>query len=368
MDRSRFRPEVVCLKELGPLGELLAGELPVHSRLLSHKYDLRVFARLRKLMRRPQAHAVVTVGAGDKMFWGRLAARAAGVPVVVSALHSTGWPDGVGRLNRLLTPWTDAFIGVADAHAEHLKHNEGFPAPKVHTIYNGVDCMRFAPRDATPVRRELGVDDDAPVIGILAALRPEKNHEMFLAGARLIRIQAPRARFLIIGDGPRRAELESLAREMALDDCVCFLGSRSDVPRVLAACDVVALTSHNEAAPVSILEALSTGVPVVAAAVGSVKEPVVDGETGRLFPAGDVAAFASRTLELVEDPQARRRMGLEGRRRVRKRWSVEAMVRGYEQLIEQLYAEKQFRRRGPAPLVQRFGDRRLSAAPVAPPG
>jgi glycosyltransferase involved in cell wall biosynthesis len=319
-------------------------------------------------VRRPQADAVITVGAGDKMFWGRLAARAAGVPVVVSALHSTGWPDGVGRLNRLLTPWTDAFIGVADAHAEHLKHNEGFPAAKVHTIYNGVDCMRFAPRDAAPVRKELGVVDDAPVNGILAALRPEKNHQNFLAGARIDRSQAPRARFLIIGDGPRRAELESLARELGLDDCVHFLGSRSDVPQLLAACDVVALTSHNEAAPVSILEALSTAVPVVAADVGSVKESVVDGETGWLFPAGDVAAFARRTLDLIENPNVSRRMGAEGRRRVLQRWSVEAMVRGYEQLIEQLYAEIVARRRGPAPLVTRFGERRLRAVPAAPPG
>lgn len=342
LDRSRFAPEIVCLKERGPLGEELAAELPVHAGLLSHKFDVRVVPRLRRLLRQPlAAEAVVTVGAGDKMFWGRLAAKLAGVPVVASALHSTGWPDGVGRLNRLLTPWTDAFIAVADAHARHLWENERFPAEKVYTIYNGVDCDHFQPQDGAAVRRELGLDAAAPVVGILAALREEKNHELFLAGAQRIRQTLPLAQFLIVGDGPRRRELESLATAFGLEDSVRFLGSRNDVPRLLAACDLVTLTSYNEAAPVSILEALAVGVPVVASNVGSVHETVVDGETGRLFPAGNLDAYVAATLELLGNPAAAKRCGAEGRRRVVAHWSLEAMVRGYERLIEAIYASKQ---------------------------
>jgi glycosyltransferase involved in cell wall biosynthesis len=340
MDRRRFAPEIVCLKDKGPLGEQLAAELPVHCNLLQSKFDLRILPRLWKLMRRPQADAVITVGAGDKMFWGRIAAKLAGVPVVASALHSTGWPDGVGRLNRLLTPWTDAFIGVADAHARHLIEGEGFPDPKVHAIYNGVDCERFAPQDAAVVRQQLGIAADVPVVGILAALRPEKNHELFLRGAKQILEKAPAAQFLIIGDGPRRADLEELAASLGIANSTHFLGSRSDIPALLAACDVVSLTSHNEAAPVSILEALSTGVPVVSADVGSVKETVIPDETGRLFPAGDVDAYAQHVVDLLNDPAARRRMGAEGRRRVQERWSLQSMVSGYEQLIEGIYTTK----------------------------
>jgi glycosyltransferase involved in cell wall biosynthesis len=340
LDRSRFSPEIVCLKEPGPLGEELSAELPVHARLLSHKFNVRVLLRLWRLMQQPRADAVITVGAGDKMFWGRVAAKLADAPVVASALHSTGWPDGIGRLNRLLTRWTDAFIGVADAHARHLVQNERFPEAKVHTIYNGVDCERFAPRDATGIRAALGIAADAPIVGILAALRPEKNHELFLAGARRVLETFPAAQFLVVGDGPRRSELEAASRELGIASAVHFLGSRGDVPELLAACDLVALTSHNEAAPVSILEALSTGVPVVASNVGSVNETVVDGETGRLFPAGDVGAFSQASIELLSNPSRRRSMGAEGRRRVMARWSLDAMVRGYEQLIERIYATK----------------------------
>ena len=130
MDRSRFLPEICCLKEPGPLGVELQAEMSIHSRLISHKYDFRVLFRLKKLFRQRQIDAVITVGAGDKMFWGRLAARLARVPVVISALHSTGWPDGVGRLNRLLSRWTDAFIAVANTHAQFLVEYEKFPIEK----------------------------------------------------------------------------------------------------------------------------------------------------------------------------------------------------------------------------------------------
>jgi len=340
MDRSRFAPEIVCLKERGPLGEVLTAEMPIHSDLLTSKYDLRILFRLWKLMRSPRADAVVTVGAGDKMFWGRLAARLAGVPVIASALHSTGWPDSIGRLNRLLTRWTDAFIGVADAHAVHLVEQERFPRQKVHTIYNGIDTERFHPGENLELRRELGIPANAPVVGILAALRPEKNHELFLNGAAEIARAMPEAHFLIIGDGPRRSELEHLANELAIAEKTHFLGSRDDVPEVLRAINVVALTSHNEASPVSILEALSTGIPVVATRVGSVPETVVPNETGKLFAAGDLAGFVESTLDLLRNPQIASRLGHTGRQRTIDRWSLDSMVAGYETLLSQIYQTK----------------------------
>lgn len=340
IDRSRFAPEIVCLKQRGPLGDELASELPVHSELLAHKLDVRVLLRLCRLFRSRRTDAVVTVGAGDKMFWGRLAAKLAGVPVVASALHSTGWPDSVGRLNRLLTPLTDAFIAVAQTHAEFLVQRLRFPHNKVVAIANGIDVERFAPRDARPTRDALGIEHDAPVMGIVAALRPEKNHALFLTGARRILDQLPRARFLVVGDGDRRAALEQLASQLRIAHATRFVGSRSDIPELLAAIDVLALTSHNEASPVSILEAMAAERPVVAANVGSVAELVVDGETGRLFPAGNVGALVEAAIPLLTDGPRRRRMGQAARRKVLRQGSLDSMVQGYQQLLERLYAAK----------------------------
>ncbi|WP_231936332.1 glycosyltransferase [Bythopirellula polymerisocia] len=333
LDRKQIHPEVACLKDRGPLGDELVKEIPVHSNLLAIKFDLRVLYRLWKLMRTRRIDAVVTVGAGDKMFWGRLAARMAGVRVVISALHSTGWPDSVGRLNRLLTPLTDAFVGVAQSHSEHLVEKEGFPATKVHTIFNGVDTKRFCPGDRDKVRRELGLPLDSKVVAILAALRPEKNHALFLEGAAEILRSESRAQFLIIGDGPLREHLELKAQQLGLQNVTHFLGSRSDVEGVLQCVDAVALTSHNEASPVSILEALSCSVPVVAANVGSVGETVIDGITGKLFAAGDSSGFVACTLDLLDDEELRTKLGAKGRERTIKHWSLESMVHGYESLI-----------------------------------
>jgi glycosyltransferase involved in cell wall biosynthesis len=341
LDRIRFAPELCCLKELGPLGEMLAAEIPAHHSLLGGKYDLSIWSRLAKLLRERQIDAVVTVGAGDKMFWGRLAARRAGVPVVLSALHSTGWPDGIGRLNRLLTPITDGFIAVAPSHGRFLIEQERLPAGKVHVIPNGVDTDRFAPLpDPAAVRRELGIGPADPAVGIVAALRPEKNHELFLEMASRVSRELPTARFLIIGDGPRRELLEERARGLGLDTSVLFLGSRDDVPRLLAALDVFALTSHNEANPVSILEAMSTGLPVVATDVGSIGEAVTAGKTGYLVPPGDAAKLTHHVVELLNNPLRSRSMGAAAREHVVSRSSLDVMVHGYERLIESIYARK----------------------------
>jgi glycosyltransferase involved in cell wall biosynthesis len=275
------------------------------------------------------------------MFCGRLAARHVGVPVILSALHSTGWPDGVGRLNRMITPITDSFIAVAASHGQFLAKNLGIHPSKVAVIPNGVDTQRFLPlADVSSVRQELRIGSDDPVVGIVAALRPEKNHELFLEMASRVVREIPTARFLIIGDGPCREALEAQARSLDIEQNVMFLGSRSDIPRLLAALDVFALTSHIEANPVSILEAMSVAKPVVATNVGSIHEAVAEGQTGFLATPGDAFQLTDRILRLLNDSVVARAMGVAARVSVVKRWSIESMVEGYEHLIESVYARK----------------------------
>lgn len=348
LDRSRFAPELCCLKYRGPLGDVLAREIPTFTGLLAQKYDFGVLGRLTRLLRERKIDAVVTVGTGgDKMFWGRLAAWRAGVPVVLSALHSTGLPDHVELPNRLLAPLTDGFIGVAAPHGLYLAEKEGCPPRKVFVIPNGVDTDRFRPMpESDALRAELKLPPGTPVAAIVAALRPEKNHELFLQAAARVRATLPTARFLVIGDGARRAELESLSRDLGLAEAVQFLGTRSDVPELLSLMDVLVLSSHMEANPVSILEALSCGKPVVATRVGSVPESVRDGETGYLVPAGDADQMATRVSEILAAPERARQLGLAGRELVVGNWSLERMVEGYQDLIDRIYASKCLAPRG----------------------
>ena len=379
LDRRLITPRVACLKEPGPLAAEFGDDF-AFSDLLTRKWDFRVLPRLVYRLRRERIDVLVTVGAGDKMFWGRLGAKLAGLKGVACSLHSTGWPDGVGLLNRWLTPMTHRFIAVAAEHGRFLVEEVGFPASKVTVIPNGVDAARFTRNAdaAARLKQELGLNPTASVVTFVAALRPEKNHELFLEVARRVnerRTAAGQAaaHFLIVGDGPCREALEGLAvggrgtgggergtgvggRGAGSSTCsplplgeglgvrgtctgapsIHFLGCRSDIPAILSASDVFLLTSHNEANPVSILEALSCEVPVVATRVGSVAETVVDNETGFLAAPGDAAGLTQRVIALLDHPLLCRRLGEEGRRRVIARWSMAAMARGYEGLLLQL--------------------------------
>ena len=319
----------------------MAGEVPAHHGLLARKTDVGVLWRLAGLMRRRRIDAVVTVGAGDKMFWGRLAARLAGVPVIASALHSTGWPDRVQFANRLLAPITDAFIAVAEPHGRYLAAHEGCTAAKIRVIPNGVDVERFRPRPPNEtLRTEFGLAAGAPVVGIVAALRPEKNHALFLRAAARVRRAVPNARFLIVGDGPQRGELEALAKSLSISDAVRFLGTRSDVPEVLSLIDVLALSSHIEANPVSILEAMAAEKPVVATRVGSVDKAVHDGRSGYLVSPGSEEELAGRLIELLRDRARAAAFGRAGRQHVLEHASIQRMVAGYEDLLEGIYRQK----------------------------
>ena len=341
-DGQRIEPQVCCLKHRDVLGEEISNEFPVHQNLIGGKFDLLVINRLRRLFRTERIDAIVTVGAGDKMFWGRLAAKAAGVPVVLSALHSTGWPDGVGKMNRLLTPITDGFIGVAESHGKFLVDFEKFPAGKVFVIPNGIDTDRFKlDNEARQSWRErLAVADHESLVGIVAALRPEKNHELFLKSAAEVLKKSPHTKFAIAGDGPERPKLEGLVQELSIQERVHFLGSVSDIPGFLSAVDLFSLTSHNEASPVSILEAMACERPVVAPDVGSIKESVLVGETGYLFPAGDLAAVSDLWLQVLGNRLEAQKLGSAAREHVCRTSSLDSMTLGYTELIESLYQDK----------------------------
>lgn len=342
MDRSRFSPEVVCLKEAGELGPFVDRVAPLTSQWIRNKWDVSVLPKLTRHFRDRQTDAVITVGAGDKMFWGRLAAWNAEIPVICSAIHSTGWPDGIGRLNRCLTRITDGFIAVARNHARFLVEQEMMPEDRVFTIPNGVDIQRFVPDSEKRVwlRKSLGVAADAPLVGVVAALRAEKNIAQFIDSAQSILKQLDRTHFVIVGDGPERSVLEARARQSGYATHFHFLGSRNDTESILAGLDVFCLTSLNEANPVSILEALACGIPVVSPDIGSIPETVRPRETGFLSELGSAQSTSHYIMKLLKNTELAQQLGFNGRELVASHWSLDAMVQGYENLISEIYSKK----------------------------
>ena len=271
MNRERFSVELCCLKQLAELGEVIAKEVPTHVGLLDNKFDYKVIGKLAGLLRERRIDAVVTVGTGgDRMFWGRLGAWRAGVPVILSALHSTGYPVYVERMNRMLWPITDGFIGCASKHSEFLVHGEGCPKSRTFTVWNGVDVDRFCIRDQAAMRDRLNIAQDIPVAGIVAALRPEKQHTMLIEAWNIVVQSIPEALLVVVGDGVVRPDIEAKTKELGIESNVRLLGTRHDVPEVLSAMDLKVLSSKMEANPASPLEANACGLPVVAPNVGKV--------------------------------------------------------------------------------------------------
>ncbi len=354
MDRSRCQPFVCCLKDKDVLGEAIADEVTVFSDLINHKFDVTVLGRLKRILVENDIHAVITVGAGDKMFWGRLAAKRARVPVILSALHSTGWPDGVGRMNRMLTPITDGFIAVAENHGKFLVDFEKFPQSKVFVIPNGIDSDRFQRDENARAewRKRMDIADNDPTVGIVAALRPEKNHQLFLQVAQQVKSKLSQAKFVVAGDGELQADLEALADELGIANSVRFLGSVDDIPGVLSSLDLFALTSDNEASPVSILEAMSCELPVVATDVGSVSQSVIEGKTGFLVPTQNVDAATTSWLSVLEDLKEARILGQNGREHVLQYSSLQSMTDSYLDLISGLYSRRVFKRADSAEIRQ----------------
>jgi glycosyltransferase involved in cell wall biosynthesis len=238
--------------------------------------------------------------------------------------------------NRLLKRRCDRNIGVGEVVRQALIVNEGIPAGRVGVIYNGVDLSpyRQAPPDRATICRELNVEDDAFIIMQVARLVPIKDHQTALKA--LHALHHPRARLVIVGEGPEESAIRETVARLGLQDRVRMLGLRSDVSRLLQAADVFLLSSINEGIPLTVLEAMAAGLPVVSTSAGGVGEVVLDGQTGLLAPVGDAEELARHLLRLASDEAERKRMGEAGRQRAFALFDEEQMLASYERLYREM--------------------------------
>jgi glycosyltransferase involved in cell wall biosynthesis len=315
--------------------------LPSLAREISPIDDLVALAQTIKLLRRLKPDVVHTHMAKAGTV-GRVAARICGVPLIIHTYHghvfhsyfSPAKTRAILAIERALALATNRIIAIGDGQRDEIASFGVAPLTKLVTIRLGLDLGQFldAERSRGQLRTELGLDADTPVVGIVARLVPIKAPEMFLRAAAQILAAEPRTRFVIVGDGERRQELEALSTDLGLKDTLRFLGWRRDMPRVYADLDVVALTSLNEGSPVVLIEALAAARPVVSTAVGGVPEVVVDGTTGLTVPVSDVSALAEAILSLLRDPARAERLGQAGRQHVYPRYDSSRLVDDVRQL------------------------------------
>ncbi|MDZ7725253.1 MAG: glycosyltransferase [candidate division KSB1 bacterium] len=338
MDTSEFETTVMSL---GLGNEIEEKFNQLNCRVLTfqrqHRFDLRLLRRLRNFIRDEQIDIVMTtLFYADVM--GAMAGHKGGAKGVFSweTISSPKW----------LTPhrfWgyryairrADEVISVSQATAEWLVEKRKVPRHKIRVIPYGVNLDIFKPERGSISRTDLGLAEDAFVIGQVSRLNEQKGHVYLMQAAPELIHRNPNVHILLVGDGPTRPQIETMIREHRLEHHVHLLGFRNDVAELLPLFDVFTLPSLYEGLPNVVLEAMAAGLPVVATPVDGTKEAVVDQETGLLIPTRDPQALNKALLTLIEQPQLAKSMGNAGRKHVKAHFSLENQVKQFENLYKQ---------------------------------
>lgn len=340
---------------LGPEGQLLeqgrAGDLKIEivpslKRSILPWSDVRCYQQLRSLIRRTQPDVVHTHSA-KAGFLGRLAAWKEQVPAVIHTVHGAPFHPYQNRLARELFIRCERYaakrchrlISVADAMTDLMVNSAIAPRQQFVTIYSGMETepFRHANELREASREELGIGPREIVIGKIARLFRLKGHDDLLSTAALVVKEVPQAKFLLVGDGILREQLENRAAELGLRDHVIFRGlvPPEAIPRQLAAMDILVHTSLREGLARTLPQALLSGVPVVSYDVDGAREVCQDGVTGYLVPARNIEHLADRIIKLCRNPEERTTFATAGQRLCEARFPHDVMTRE----IRQLYLE-----------------------------
>ncbi len=341
LDRERFRPVVLCAR----------GEGSLVARARAEGWDVRTLGRLRRRFDLPAVavlarelrelgcdilHVPLYSRASPYL---RLAGRLAGVRLTVA--HDWSQPAPPPLLRRLADALLDGgtrFVAASEAQRGELL-GRGVPGGAIRVIHAGIEWADFGRESRSAARRELGWPEAARIVLVPARLQAVKGHADLLAALPRVRAAIPGLQVLCAGEGPLRATLAARADALDLGGTVQWLGWREEMPRLLAAADLVVLPSHVEGLPAALLEAFAARRAVVATAVGGVPEALTDGVEGRLVPARQPEALGAAILALLSDPARCEAMGAQGRRTVERRFDARTSTRKLEEAYEAWLAE-----------------------------
>jgi sugar transferase (PEP-CTERM/EpsH1 system associated) len=342
---GRFTHTILCLSRSGRMAERIKNKdvKIIEMTLPTDRFRFPII-RLARVLQSVSPDIVHTRG------WSTIdaicAARVAGVSHVIHGEHGreAGDPNGRNRkrnmIRKCLSPLVNRFITVSDDLRLWLTQTVGIPELKIITIHNGVDAQQFVPDGRGAARRSLGLDESAFIIGTVGRLDPVKDHRSLLQAFAAVAQGNPRARLIIVGDGAMRQVIEAQIKELRIGDRMQMLGERQDVAEILKALDCFTLTSVAEGISNTILEAMATGLPVVATRVGGNLELVQHGLTGQLVAPGDVGALAHAFESYLNDPELRIREGRAARVRAEKHFSLERMAADYTEFYSSVSAGK----------------------------
>ena len=338
LDPERFSSIVCCIGKRGVMGDQLAGmDIPVVELRFMEKggMDRRVAPALGDLIRRERID-VVHSHLYHANLYGRLAARKAGVPAVISIHNTYGKP----KLHRRIINWylgrhTAAIIVGSEDIRRDVERYDRVSASRIQVIPNSVDLTRsVSTLSKSEARARLGLVPHDLVIGTIGRLEKQKGHRYLIEALALLRRRGIVARLLLAGEGRERLALEALVASLGLDEQVMLLGTRSDLGDLFRAMDIFVMPSLREGLSLVMLSAMAAGLPVVATSVGGVSEVFCNDEYGFTVPAGNAAALADKIAECLPNLPAATAKGMKGAQHVRDSYGDEAMVRRVEAVYE----------------------------------
>lgn len=336
LDKRQFTAVAISLSKGGYwAGEIRKLGVPLYELERKKNREFTRLFRLIKLLRTIQPNLIYTSAyAGN--YYGRLAGILTGARLIIASERSTV-DAGISKrrweilLDKILYFFTTGIICNSRYSSKALVEKLRFKREKVFTVYNGLNFLEYQNKfsDGASFRR------DKIRIGTVGRIYAVKNHKLFLDAARFILQKRKREdyEFHIVGDGPMNQEVQEYARKLNIQDSVVFHGEKNNVPEILQTFDVFVITSDYEGLSNAIMEAMLTGLPVVATAVGGNSELVREGQTGFLCPAGDAEAIAGKITELIDRPDLARQFGERGRKKILREFSTPKMVRNTEEIF-----------------------------------
>jgi len=336
-----YATTVCCYDELGPLAEQLSP--PATARLVARGegFDRSLPGRLAELMRELDID-LVHAHNRTAFAYAALATRHNRIPLVYTEhgpTHPSSWK---AKWLMRVSSWRKNrhFVAVAQWIRDLMVQDWRFPRRRVHLITNGVDAAAAqGPFSGPSLAEELGFDPAAPVVGIVAGLKPVKNHPLLLRAMRGVRAEHPDAQLVLVGDGPDAAALRELAAQLGSTEAVHFLGERTDIPRLVHGFDVSVLCSHSEGMSITLLEAMAAARPIVATRVGGTPDILEHDRSALLVPSGDEAALAAAISALLSDPRRAAALGAAARRDFDARFTLSQTVRRYAELYDTLLGQ-----------------------------
>lgn len=330
-------PVVCCMDSVGDLGEKLREQgYKVYCKGRKPGFDWEMIAWLRAIMRIEEID-VVHAHQYSPLVYATPAAFLAGRKKVVYTEHGRFYPDRKSwkrtLINPILAMGVDHLVSISSATADAMATYDNFPRKRIQVIHNGIDLPNVnTDFDKAAKRKELGLNQTCKIVGTAARLNSIKNIPMMLRSFKLVLEQVPDCYLVIAGEGEEREPLEALAVELGISQQIKFLGLRFDLPEIYPLFDVFLLTSFSEGISVTLLEAMSHGVPAVVTDVGGNHEVVIEEKTGYLVPVNDDQFFAERVYALLLDVELRTTMTKAALERVLNSFSIERMLQAYSGL------------------------------------